>query len=291
MKKYLSILLFFILFSTPAFAIKIGLTINESSVQISASEEAQVIDVKTNKQLCIIRKMLMYEITPVDDKSMIVRSNYGQCTIYSNDVVVKPLDEHALVYTKGRWYRGILRILNKNSLLTVINDVCIENYIQSVLPSEMPSSWNIEALKAQAVAARTYAVANIGKHSKDGFDLVDTQMDQVYLGVSSETENTNNAVLDTLGLVMIYNNKPISAMYFSAAGGQTRSSHESLNDNLPYLKSVKSFDDDITPNGHGIGMSQHGAKNLAQMGNDFVQILTHFYTDISFAKLNQIYYK
>lgn len=277
--------------SMPAFAIKIGLSVNESVVYVSASEEAQVIDVKTNKQLCVIRKMLRYEITPVDDKSMIVRSNYGQCTIYSNDVVVKPLDEHALVFTKDRWYRGILRIQNKDSLLTVINDICLENYIQSVLPSEMPCSWAEEALKAQAVAARTYAVANLGKHSAEGFDLVDTQMDQVYLGVSSETENTNKAVLDTLGIVMTYKNKPISAMYSSAAGGQTRSAKESFMNDTPYLLSVKSYDDDVPANGHGVGMSQHGAKNLAQMGNDFAQILAHFYSNIQFSKLNQVYYK
>ncbi len=293
MKKIFLFLSVLILTScaNPVLAIKIGLYTNEQSVMVSASEEAQMIDVKTNKQVCIIRKMLMYEVTPVDNNAMIVRSNYGQCTIYTNDVVLKPINQQACVYTKNKWYRGILRIQNKDNTLTVINDLCMENYIQGVLAAEMPSSWGIEALKAQAIAARTYAVANYGKHSKDGFDLVDTQMDQVYNGIQAETETSNKAVLETLGIIMTYDKKPITAMYSSSAGGQTRSALESWGNEIPYLQSVPSYDDDIKSFGHGVGMTQHGAKNLAAMGNNAYQILSHFYNNIQFARLNPIYYK
>jgi stage II sporulation protein D len=262
-----------------------------SSVKVSCSDEAQMIDVKTNKQVCVIRKMLMYEVTPNGESSMIVRSNYGQCTIYTTDVVLKPLDSKACVYTKDKWYHGILRIQNRDNSLTVINDVCIENYVQGVLPAEMPSSWNKEALKAQAIAARTYAVANYGKHSSKGFDLVDNQMDQVYDGIKAESESSNLAVRETEGIVMMYNSKPISAMYSSSAGGQTKSALESFGSDIPYLQSVPSYDDNMKKNGHGVGMTQHGAKNLADMGNNAYQILTHFYNNIQFAKLNPIYFK
>ncbi|MCD8378322.1 MAG: SpoIID/LytB domain-containing protein [Candidatus Gastranaerophilales bacterium] len=293
MKKYIIILsiILFSICSMPTQAIKIGLSVKEPSVMISASDEAQIIDVKTNKQVCIIHKMLMYEVTPIGDKSMIVRSNYGQCTIYTNDVVLKPLDTNACVYTKGKWYRGILRIQNTDNTLTVINDICMENYIQGVLSSEMPSSWDMEALKAQAIAARTYAVANYGKHCQEGFDLVDTQMDQVYNGIEAETENSNKAVLETEGIIMIYNNKPITAMYSSSAGGQTHSALEAWGNNIPYLQSVPSYDDNVKSAGHGVGMTQHGAKNLAKMGNNAYQILSHFYNNIQFARLNPVYYK
>ena len=115
------------LFAQPSHAIKIGLSIKAPSVQVSASEEAQMIDVKTNKQVCIIHKMLMYEVTPMDNNAMIVRSNYGQCTIHTTDVVLKPLNSSAFVYTKGKWYRGILRIQNKDNTITVINDICMED--------------------------------------------------------------------------------------------------------------------------------------------------------------------
>ena len=291
MKKLLFIFGMFLFFICPAHAIKIGLSTGMQSVMVSSSDEAQIIDVKTNRQLGVVRKMLMYEIVPVDKDKMIVRSNWGQCTLSSTDVVIKPVNPNENVYTKGKWYRGILRIQNKDGLLTVINDVCLENYLQSVVPSEMPSSWNIEALKAQAIAARTYAVANMGKHNQEGFDLVDTYMDQVYEGIKTETENTNLAVLQTTGLIMIYDKKPISAMYSACAGGMTVSALSAFGQDVPYLQSVVSYDDNINKNGHGVGMPQHGAKNLAEMGNSAYQILTHFYNNIQFAKLNPQYYK
>lgn len=283
--------IFYIATIQPSYAIKIGLLINQPSVMVSASEEAQMIDVKTNKQVCVIHKMLMYEITPKDTDKMIVRSNWGQCTVYTNNAVIKPLDNSACVYTKGNWYRGILRVENRGATITLINDICLENYLQSVVPSEMPSGWDMEALKAQSIAARTYAIANIGKHAKDGFDLVDTQMDQVYNGVKSEAESTNKAVCDTEGIIMIYNNKPISAMYSSSGGGQTVSALSNFGYDIPYLQSVPSYDDDTPKVGHGVGMTQHGAKNLAKMGNNAYQILTHFYNNIQFAKINPVFYK
>lgn len=291
MKKFILffITLFFIV--TPANAIKIGLYTNAESVCVSASDEAQMIDVKTNKQVCVIKKMLMYEVTPLDNDKMIVRSNWGQCTIYTNNVVLKPLNQQACVYTKDKWYRGILRIENRENTLTVINDVCLENYLQGVVASEMPPSWEYEAIKAQTIAARTYAVANMGKHAKEGFDLSDDVMDQVYLGINAECETTNKAVLDTLGIIMTYNKKPISAMYSASGGGQTTSALDSFGYDIPYLQSVPSYDDDVQKRGHGVGMTQHGAKNLAKMGNNAYQILTHFYNNVQFARINQVYYK
>ncbi len=289
--KIFSVLLVSVFITMPSYAIKIGLYTNVQSVRVSASDEAQMIDVKTNKQVCVIRKMLMYEVTPVGDDKMIVRSNWGQCTINTNNVVLKPLDENACVFTKDKWYRGILRIENRNNTLTVINDLCLENYLQGVVASEMPASWNLEAIKAQTIAARTYAVANMGKHSKEGFDLVDTQMDQVYDGVAAETESTNEAVIETQSVIMIHNNKPISAMYSASAGGQTTSALESFGNDIPYLQAVPSYDDNVPKVGHGVGMTQHGANNLAKMGNNAYQILTHFYNNIQFARLNPVFYK
>ena len=287
----MAILFVLVLLTSPSHAIKVGLLQNEPKVFVSVSDEAQMIDVKTNKQVCVIRKMLMYEITPVGNDKMIVRSNWGQCTVNTNDAVIKPMDEKGCVYAKDKWYRGILRVMNRDNTLTVINDVCMENYLQGVVASEMPPSWEYEALKAQTIAARTYAVANMGKHSQEGFDLVDTQMDQVYDGVKAEYESTNKAVLDTAGIIMVYNNKPISAMYSSSAGGRTASAMASFGNDIPYLQSVRSYDDDAQKAGHGVGMTQHGAKNLAKMGNNSYQILSHFYNNIQFAKINPIYYK
>lgn len=291
MKRFILFLGLVLFFATPSYAIKIGLLQDQAKVLVSVSDEAQMIDVKTNKQVCVIRKMLMYEITPLDDDKMVVRSNWGQCTVYTNDAVIKPIDPNACVYAKDNWYRGILRIMNKEKSLTLINDVCLENYLQGVVPAEMPSSWKKEALKAQTIAARTYAVANMGKHSKEGFDLADTVMDQVYEGIKAETEATNTAINETRGIIMLYDKKPISAMYSSCAGGKTVSALDSFGNDIPYLKSVPSYDDNQPKTGHGVGMTQHGAKNLAEMGNSAYQILAHFYNNIQFVRLNPIYYK
>ena len=148
----------------------------------------------------------------------------------------------------------------------------------------MPSSWAHEAHKAQAIAARSYALANLGKRAKLGFDLKDTPEDQAYNGASAETAGTNSAVDDTKGIVLTYNMQVISAYYSASAGGQTNTNN--WGSSLPYLRSVPSFDENIKKNGHGVGMSQHGANNLAKQGYNAYQILQYFYKDVKFAKIN-----
>lgn len=294
MKNIIFKILFVILafcFVQPVFAIKIGLYTDAKTAQISASSDAQIIDVNTNRQVCYLKKMTMYEVIPFGTNGLIIRSNTDEYLVNSVDVVLKPIDSIGCVFTKDNWYRGILKIQNKNNKLTIINDLCMEHYIQSVLPAEMPTSWGKEALKAQAIAARTYAIANYGKHASKGFDLTDTKMDQAYNGIKDESDITNRAVLETSGIVMTYDKKPINAMYSSSAGGQTRSARQVYGNNIPYLQSVPSYDDNVSKNGHGVGMTQHGAKNLAQMGNNAYQILSHFYNNIQFMRLNPVYYK
>ena len=155
----------------------------------------------------------------------------------------------------------------------------------------MPSSWNIEAHKAQAIAARSYALANLGKRASRGYDLKDTPEDQAYGGASAEKARTNKAVEDTKEIVLIYDLKIIPAFYSASAGGHTKSSGDVWMKNLPYLQSVPSFDDRIKKNGHGVGMSQHGANNLAQSGYNAYQILQYFYRGVKFARINPDYYK
>ena len=188
------------------------------------------------------------------------------------------------VSVKGKWYRGIVMIQNKNGKLTVINNVPLEDYLKGVVPSEMPSSWATEAHKAQAIAARSYALANLGKRARYGYDLKDTPEDQAYGGASAETADTNYAVDQTKGIVLTYNMKVINAYYSASAGGQTNTN--SWGSSLPYLRSVPSFDDNVKKNGHGVGMSQHGANNLAKQGYNAYQILQYFYNDVKFARVN-----
>lgn len=271
-----------ILSLNPCYAIKIGLLTSVSSTAIGTSVKGVIIDANTNKTICELEAMKGYEIKPYHG-IMAIRYEGKYYKIDSNNIVIKPASA-GFVSAKGKWYRGIIMIRNYNKKLTVINDVPLEDYIKGVVPAEMPSSWEYEAHKAQAIAARSYALANLGKRGAYGYDLKDTPEDQAYSGASAETNGTNAAVEDTKGIVLTHNTKVISAFYSASAGGQTNTN--SWGTSLPYLRSVPSFDENIKKNGHGVGMSQHGANNLAKQGYNAYQILQYFYKDIKFARIN-----
>ena len=277
-----AILLFNIVFASPSFAIKIGLQTEVTSSAIGTSVKGTIIDANTNHTVCDLDAMKGYEIKPYHNlMAILYKGTYYK--INSDNIVIKPLSP-GFVSAKGKWYRGIIMIQNKNGKLTVINNVPLEDSIKAVVPSEMPSSWATEAHKAQAIAARSYALANLGKRAKYGYDLKDTPEDQAYGGASKETPDTNYAVDETKGIVLTYNMKVINAYYSASAGGQTNVN--SWGSSLPYLRSVPSFDDNVKKNGHGVGMSQHGANNLANQGYNAYQILQYFYKDVKFARVD-----
>jgi len=292
MKKFLIITAVFIVqcvCSLPCFAIKIGLVPCANTVYIGTSKNGQIINARSNRQLYAISAMKAYELRAY--KSSIAIKVSGQYfDLQTNYAVIKPASG-GYISVKGKWYRGIFIVYNNSGNLTVINKVDIEDYIKGVVPTEMPRSWCYEAHKAQAIAARSYALANLGKRASHGYDLKDTPEDQCYGGASAEASNTNQAVKDTEGIVLIYNLKIIPAYYSASAGGHSASSADVWMRNLPYLQSVPSFDDKIKKNGHGVGMSQHGANNLAKNGYNAYQILQYFYQGVKFARINPSFYK
>ncbi|CDE87894.1 spoIID/LytB domain protein [Clostridium sp. CAG:729] len=285
MKKIILLVSIFCLnlvFASPCFAIKIGLQTEVESTGVGTSVSGKIIDANTNYTICDLDAMKGYEIRPYHNL-MAIRVDGEYYKIKSDNIVLKTMNP-GFVSVKGKWYRGIVMIQNKNGKLTVINNVPLEDYLKGVVPSEMPSSWATEAHKAQAIAARSYALANLGKRARYGYDLKDTPEDQAYGGASAETADTNYAVEQTKGIVLTYNMKVINAYYSASAGGQTNTN--SWGSNLPYLRSVPSFDDNVKKNGHGVGMSQHGANNLAKQGYNAYQILQYFYNDVKFARVN-----
>ena len=282
-RRVLILLFLYIIFQSPAFAIKIGLQTHVGRTYIGASTKAQLIDSKTNKLLYEMEKMKGYEFKPY--KGIIAIKIDGQyMKIKTNSIIIKP-EENGFVSVKRKWYRGHFKIINDNNSLTVMNDIPLELYLRGVVPSEMPSGWEHEAHKAQAIAARSYAVANMGKRGKYGYDLKDTPEDQAYGGASAETIQTNNAVSETEGIVLVCQGKIVPAYYSASAGGKTVSAGQVWTHDLPFIKSVPSFDDGIKKNGHGVGMSQYGANNLAKRGYNGYQILKYFYANTKFAKL------
>lgn len=277
------------IFTLPCFAIKIGLLTYVNNAYVGTSTQGQIINASNNKLLYTMPAMKAYQFKAYHN-SIAIKIMDDFYDLKTNSAVIKPSGS-GFVSTKGKWYRGEFFIQNRGGSLVVINHVDVEDYIRGVVPSEMPSRWCFEAHKAQAIAARSYALANIGKRASSGYDLKDTPEDQAYGGASAEAVSTNKAVKDTEGIVLIYDLKIIPAYYSASAGGQTSSSADVWTKNLPYLKSVPSFDDNIKRNGHGVGMSQHGANNLAKSGYNAYQILQYFYNGVKFARINKEYYK
>lgn len=139
-----------------------------------------------------------------------------------------------------RRYRGRVQLRLEAGRLQVVNHVPLEVYLPSVVGSEMPASWPLEALRAQAVAARTYALK--ARKPAAVFDLQATTSSQVYKGVEAETPSTRAAVEGTRGLVLTYNNALIDAVFHSSSGGNTESSGDLWPRQLPYLVSVPDYD-------------------------------------------------
>lgn len=278
-----------LIFIQPAHAIKIGLITGVESVRLGASNYANIINSRTNHKVYTLDPMRNYEFKAYGTKITIkIAGKYYN--LDSDEIAIRP-NGNGFVSAKNRWYRGIFIVKNVNGSLVLINKLNIESYLRGVVPAEMPSSWEYEAHKAQAIAARSYALANLGKRAKWGYDLKDTPEDQAYVGASGETDRTDKAVADSYGIVLIYDLKIIPAYYSASAGGHTVSAGKVWERDLPYIRSVPSYDDNIKKNGHGVGMSQHGANNLAKQGYNAYQILQYFYKNIRFARINQNYYQ
>lgn len=269
------------------------------------------------------------------------------------------------VYIGDRWFRGRTLVIPTENGLTAVNWVDLEEYLYSVIGGEMNSSWPQEALKAQAIAARTYALYKREQQRNNPiFDLGDTpDRWQIYKGVSSESRNTYAAVDSTAGQVLTYDNRIILSVFHACSGGHTENVEDVWGNPLPYLRAVQDFDQNIkecnwsrtfTPGeissrisgvgnvrdmiieslspfrsvktlrivgdqgtkvlkgeavrtalklrstrftlnkdangnftlqglgfGHGLGMSQWGAYNLAKQGANHLQILGHYYKGVA----------
>ena len=161
------------------------------------------------------------------------------------ELVVEPVPapgSEGSVWLQKRRYRGSLWIRPQGDILQAVNLVGLETYLASVVGSEMPASWPLEALRAQAVAARTYALRALRPSSGRAYDLKATVASQVYLGVEAETASTQAAVAGTRGLVLTYGDGLIEAVFHSSGGGSTENSGELWAQQLPYLVSVADFD-------------------------------------------------
>jgi len=287
--------------------------------------------------------------------------------------VRSPAGRPIQVEERRRAYRGVVEVRRTDRGLTVINELDLESYLYGVLKLEMDPGWPEEAVKAQAVAARTLALANLRRYIRQGFDVQDTVETQLYGGVTHEDPRATAAVDATRGLVLTHGGRPIQAVYHADSGGRTEASENVWGVAYPYLRSVEdpyragspydrwsvgiplvqlegmlrasglevrdlrsiviertsesgralllrlggpSGSWEVTaqllravigPNvlrstrftvhvegetavfegsgwGHGVGLSQWGARGMAMGGSDFARILRHYYRDVELAQ-------
>jgi hypothetical protein len=162
----------------------------------------------------------------------------------------------------GRSYGGRLRVLRAADGIQVVNHLPLESYISSVVGGEMPSGWSMEALRAQAVAARSYAMAHMARPASDHWHLGDTTRWQNYEGLRSVSTPTQQATRSTAGVILSYQGGIVESLY-AATQQIVDEAHGQL----------------------GASMSQTGAQELAQQGLKFNEILAHYYQGASLARL------
>lgn len=143
-----------------------------------------------------------------------------------------------------RPYRGTFELISSNFGFTIVNIIDIESYLFGVVSSEMNPAYPLEALKAQAIAARSYAMKNLRRMAILGYDLDDTAACQVYGGYFSEDPRTTQAVKETNGQLLTYHGQIIDAVYSSTCGGFTESAKNAWGREIPYLQGVS----DAPPN-------------------------------------------
>lgn len=170
----------------------------------------------------------------LDAKLRLPAATGGEPAVAVSPLTIRPA-RNAILALDGKGYRGRLEIVAQGGFLRVVNPVPLEGYLQGVVPGEVPSSWPAEALKAQAVAARSYALANLVKGKP--FDLYADVRSQVYGGVASEKPTTTRAVVETAGEVVLYAGKVATTFYFSTSGGRTASAADVFGQSIPYLVS------------------------------------------------------
>ncbi|HAG84440.1 MAG TPA: sporulation protein [Cyanobacteria bacterium UBA12227] len=283
----------------------------------------------------------------------------------SGALSIEPTD-NGYVWIGDRWYRGRTRLVATGGGLIAVNHVDLDQYLYSVLGSEMSVSWPQEALKAQAVAARSYALYKRSESKNSVYDVGDTTTWQVYKGLETEAQSTQMAVNATTGQVMTYGGQVILAVFHSSSGGHTENVEDVWSQPLAYLRGVPDYDvgapvyqwtqnfsstelsrriggvgtvtsmtpERTTPNGriitmrvqgtggtkrvsgndlrkelglrstlftvsntgssfqingrgfgHGLGLSQWGAHNLAAQGTNYQQILSHYYQNATLSQL------
>ena len=234
--------------------ISVGLSQGISEVQLST----------TNGKLSVYENPEQKPILVVPQGGTLdVRMMREQLVVNGREIkgerlVIQP-ESSGFIQVNHTPYRGYIAILKRTGL-TVVNYVLVEDYLYGVVPKEMPPSWNVEALRAQGVAARTFALKNRKRHSAEGFDLCSTSHCQVYEGMPAEMRTTTEAVDSTRGEVLFYKGAIMDALFHTDSGGMTESSEYVWGSPVPYLRAVTEVQMQTQPWNRTISMSEFAQK-------------------------------
>jgi stage II sporulation protein D len=230
--------------------LRVGIFLNQIEVNISGDGAFKIYNLKSNSLISEEHNKIV-KLVPHDKGIEIIEKG-----VYSGPIkIIAVGNTKIMVVINGQKYRyrGNMEIdIDKeHRKLNVINVIGIEEYLYGVLKKEISPRWPKEALKAQAVAARTFAIFNINKYIDKGYNISAFTDSQAYGGVNHEDPLTNKAVDETRGVIITYKGKPINAVYHSDSGGYTEDSENVWGSFLPYLRSVESkFEEKVSPPRH-----------------------------------------
>ncbi|MGK7953891.1 MAG: SpoIID/LytB domain-containing protein [Crocosphaera sp.] len=239
-------------YQPPPLEIRVAILRNAPGTTIGVSGQAVVSD-RNNKQIKSLSGSQGWNVRPKGG----ALSLGGQSL--PGVLWVQPTKE-SLIYVGDRWYRGKILLVSKGNKLLVVNHVNFEQYLYSVVGSEMHANAPTEALKAQAIAARSYALVHMIRPASSWYDLGNTQRWQVYKGLNSEYNTGHHAVRSTKGQILSHQGGVVESLYAAT--------------------------DEIVARAHkGRGMSQTGAYGLARKGYDYQQILDYYYPGVGLSRL------
>ncbi|HEY9636915.1 MAG TPA: SpoIID/LytB domain-containing protein [Coleofasciculaceae cyanobacterium] len=237
----------------PTLEMRVAIANGDSSLVVGASTSAEVVDAQGKG----LGKLPANEGTNVLPNGQSLRLGKWETPA---GVWIKPT-KGGLIFVNDRWYRGDLLLVTQGNSLLAVNYVELEDYIASVVGAEVSPSWPMDALKAQAIAARSYAIVHYIRPASSLYDLGNTERWQVYRGITAEWNTTRQAVHETSGVFLSYKGGVVESLYAAS--------------------------DDIVVNVFGgRGMSQNGALSLAQKGYNYQQILGNYYPGTSLAWLD-----
>ena len=223
-----------IVFPVKAIELRVAIEKNASKVKIGSSTKAIVKD-GLGKEIGSLAPM----------SSLTAKTQKNKITLPGNidgtELIIEP-QENGYVWIGDRWYRGTTQLILDGDRIAAINHVDLEDYLYSVVGAEAISSWPIEALKAQAVAARSYALYKRNTEVSNIYDLDTTVGTQVYKGLDTEYTTTHEAVNETMGQIMTYDKRVILAAFHSSSGGHTENVEDIWSSPLPYLRAVVDYD-------------------------------------------------